>query len=674
MKDDVVVRKAWQLVVTDIIATGSYPSTFSSRRLEALRNALSVGAVRHGRNQCTEAYQHLPSAPAKELYQAVAFGKRWIFSDDESQDTLKQRSLLDFIDTQEKLPKELGVLHERVERVLQTAKELCEDVLGSYTVEEHKALCRFGKKAAFNLKAEDAYLHNRIPQMSVTRRQMVEFGEWLMEDHQLRACLLSQTCGKMAITSYLNLTIVPKSYKSGRAIVPDTILGGYISAGFGEMIRRRLKVNAGLNIRRKQAEHRRVACKASVTGHLATVDMSKASDRITWPLLQRILPPDWLRVIEIDRIHQVLVKDEDLGFAYPKGVRTPENDATLIRVNSPLLMGKGYTFPLQTLVFYILLKSIAKNLGMESKYISVYGDDLIYPCAMHRYVASVFHDVGLKLNLDKSYADPRRGTLYREDGAFRESCGGDYISGMDVRPYMPEGRSGEQSYRRPADYAALCYTLINGLLSRWNWYELRMTLRFLLIEAQNCFGKIFVVPASAAVSSGLRWCEDIDIWLPIIDEHFVVDWPKFRRVEHRGGGYTDDAEYNSLGAEAEYAEVPPDECIYMWDSLRQEAAREVDEDLPAHIIRGIPGLLGELIAVNCKSWETEYEVEVLYRRKLKIWITKTGETFSERPQDVPARPMTVEIPSVRVKGKKTSLYKEDRHRLPGWQFQLVNPA
>lgn len=576
-------------------------------------------------------YHVLDAQQAKVYYQLESFLKRWTLSDDVYTETeLQERTLEEFIETQSKVLRSLDETPV-LTRVLDGAKKLCSEILGGYDVEEHKRRCRFGSKAAFGLKRKDAYLHNRIPKLSATKQQVKVFGKWLEDDPQLLKILGSNKSRKIRTTNYLVLTVVPKSWKAGRTIVPDTVLGGFVANGLGDMISERLRVNAGLDISRKTAEHRRMACYASKTGHLTTADMSKASDRISWPLLRRILPNDWLDVIDADRVHKVV-------FSHRNPVTRAEIRTTDVKVHSPLLMGKGYTFPLQTLVFYSLLQSIAALTGEGESYISVYGDDLIYPSRMHHYVSSIFPRLGLLLNEGKTFSTKADRGLSSHKGCFRESCGGDYLRGVDIRPYMPQGASGdnllpEESVGQ-AEYCGLVYTILNGLLSRWEWWEIRTTVRLLLIEAQSCFDEILVVPNRDSVSSGLRMDKDALNWVKWIDENLVIHHPVVRRVTKRNKGYIDLASYKCLKTTPPKEEISEDdESIYLWNSLRLSITREECQDHPGlqYKFRSVPGLREEWRSLKqLQQWETPNEVAVTVRQKM--YVTPDHNLHEKRPQ------------------------------------------
>ena len=90
-------------------------------------------------------------------------------------------------------------------------------------------------------------------------------------------------------------------------------------------------------------------------------------------------------------------------------------------------MGNGFTFEMETLMFWALTKAVCLVLGLPSSIedVSVYGDDIICPVEAVPLLKEVFDHVGLTFNAKKSHWV----------GPFRESCGGHYYDGREVTPF-----------------------------------------------------------------------------------------------------------------------------------------------------------------------------------------------------------------------------------------------
>jgi len=155
----------------------------------------------------------------------------------------------------------------------------------------------------------------------------------------------------------------------------------------------------------------------SLSGALATLDLSEASDRVSNQLV-RELTRYWPHLT--DAVQATRSRRADVpGY----GVQRLAKFAS---------MGSALCFPMEAMVFLtIILRAISKELntpvtrefikGLEGR-VRVYGDDIIVPV---EYVQSVVHELqafGLVVNMNKSFWT----------GRFRESCGKEYYGGSDV--------------------------------------------------------------------------------------------------------------------------------------------------------------------------------------------------------------------------------------------------
>lgn len=405
----------------------------------------------------------------KCVYQAQNFFKRYKFKVDKyTHAELETLSVGKFFSTQDRISNRY-VRTKLLDLVLNGARNHASRILGTYDLEEHQSLCRFGKRAVQGLPYKESYLDTKIRMgYSGSEGHISFFKRYLESDDLLKGHFDSSS--NYDLRTCLKLALVPKSYKALRVILPDTLSGSFYTAGLGAYLVRKLRTE-GLDISSLQNRHRYLVNRASVTGNLVTADLSSASDSISLQLLEDILPGEWYNSSILGRIPECEYK----------GILRP--------LNSPLTMGLGHTFPLQTLVFYALLKSIG-DLSGKPYFISVYGDDLVYSRHMHRYVALIFPKLHLILNGDKTYVTV----------PFRESCGSDFYRGVDVRPFSFEGEYTDLTGHR---YQAFLHTVFNGLRRRWSWQELPRTKSFLLSELAR-YGKIFQIPPSYPDYAGIH--------------------------------------------------------------------------------------------------------------------------------------------------------------------------
>lgn len=197
---------------------------------------------------------------------------------------------------------------------------------------------------------------------------------------------------------------VPKKTDIDRVAAKEPDLNMFIQKGIGSYFRKSLRA-AGINLN-DQSINRSLAREGSITGQLATLDLSSASDSVTRELVFQLLPVAWFTLLDSVRSRVTIIDGEE-------------------HVNSMFSsMGNGFTFELESLLFYALARSTCYFLGTRGV-VSVYGDDIICPTGAYPYLTSVLSFFGFSVNTDKSFSD----------GPFRESCGGHYYDGFDITPF-----------------------------------------------------------------------------------------------------------------------------------------------------------------------------------------------------------------------------------------------
>lgn len=200
---------------------------------------------------------------------------------------------------------------------------------------------------------------------------------------------------------YGKIAFVPKNAKTYRTVCTEPTLNTIVQGGYGRWIANRLR-RVGQDIR-DQSRNQRLARWGSLTSAVATLDLSSASDTISRELVSHLLPFDWYSALDSCRTPMVL-----------------DGDA-VINQEKFSSMGNGFTFPLQTLIFWALVSSCTES----EQDVSVYGDDIICPTDCVHEVIRVLTTCGFLINTEKSYWT----------GPFRESCGADYYLGVNVRPF-----------------------------------------------------------------------------------------------------------------------------------------------------------------------------------------------------------------------------------------------
>jgi hypothetical protein len=218
------------------------------------------------------------------------------------------------------------------------------------------------------------------------------------------------------------ITTVPKSAKTHRPIAISTNLDMFLQLGVKTVMERRLKkVGVDLTDQSRNQKYAFLGSKhAYIDGvsnetQFSTIDLAAASDTISFEIVKLLLPRQWFAVLC------------DLRFT-----RGLAPDGTSVEYEKFSAMGNGFTFPLESLIFYAIARAVAEDFGHYStpNDISVYGDDVIVRLPIASAVRDAYHWAGFTLNDEKSFFE----------GPFKESCGADFFNGASVRPFYLKKR------------------------------------------------------------------------------------------------------------------------------------------------------------------------------------------------------------------------------------------
>lgn len=227
-------------------------------------------------------------------------------------------------------------------------------------------------------------------------------------------------------TNWNVLNFVPKNAKTDRCICIEPNSVAPLQLMHGSFIRNRLRLN-GLDLSKQADVNRHYAYLGSVDGTYATIDLASASDTISIELIRKLLPGDWFERLYALRSEYTLL---------PSGEYVSNEKFSS--------MGNGFTFELETLVFYAILLA-CRDVSNDTNRVFAFGDDLIVPTGIVDIVTDSLVYAGFQVNLEKSFVK----------GPFRESCGHDYFNGVNVRPYFLR----KVSYDNPFEL----FGLLNGL-------------------------------------------------------------------------------------------------------------------------------------------------------------------------------------------------------------------
>lgn len=215
------------------------------------------------------------------------------------------------------------------------------------------------------------------------------------------------------------LAFVPKNYKTDRPIIKEPGVNQLYQMGIGSLIRNVLK-RFGNDLNTNSRRNSNLAFYGSVWGTVATVDFESASDMIAKRIVELLLPREWYRLLSGVRSGYV-----DINYDEQNGEQPVEYE--LEKFSS---MGSGFTFELESLIFYALALAASEESGIiinqkTLEFISVHGDDVCISSQAVDLFIRISESLGFKVNKEKSFTE----------GPFRESCGKDYLRGRNVRPF-----------------------------------------------------------------------------------------------------------------------------------------------------------------------------------------------------------------------------------------------
>jgi hypothetical protein len=204
--------------------------------------------------------------------------------------------------------------------------------------------------------------------------------------------------------------LVPKSALIMRPIAIEPAINIFYQLGLGTSLRRRLQKATGWDLDHSSEIHRNLVRENSISGEFSTIDLSSASDTVCYELVRLIMPPAWFEELNALRSPFTLIGKQ------------------WVKLEKFSSMGNGYTFELETLIFAAILSTLLEGEGASGCLgvdLFVFGDDIIIPTSHAKSAIAALRFFGFSVNPEKTFLD---------DSFFRESCGADFFSGVNVRP------------------------------------------------------------------------------------------------------------------------------------------------------------------------------------------------------------------------------------------------
>lgn len=286
--------------------------------------------------------------------------------------------------------------------------------------------CNFGSGASIGVHGNATNLYRKISaeRWSVTPSALLYARGAMKVDPHLFEFLCSRNDGspfyshdpelfnknfdqRLRIVRHNKISFVPKTVMTHRAIAVEPLLNGYLQKGIDVVMRRSLR-RAGIDLSDQTINVRLArigSANHSCNDPLVTIDLSSASDSISVELARCLLPPEWFSLLDSTRSKEY------------------ELQGKLYTYHKFCSMGNGFCFPLETLLF--VAAAVTCGAKFPQTDFHVYGDDIIVRKSVADKLIPLLKVMGFSTNSDKTFVQ----------GPFRESCGGDYFDGKDVRPF-----------------------------------------------------------------------------------------------------------------------------------------------------------------------------------------------------------------------------------------------
>jgi len=299
------------------------------------------------------------------------------------------------------------VLNPRVVQVIHLAQRKISLLLGSVVPFDDKKYS-WGPGATFELNRRSAYPDTKLVKLpfSVTEDALSKAAQTIRKDlHWYDAIIRANPTYSGPIFELVQggrYDTVAKTVLTDRSIMVEPRLNAVLQKRLGAQIRALLK-KVGVDLD-DQSRNQALAAFAQKCGY-ATLDLEAASDTVSTKLVEILLPPEWYEALSMCRSPEIQI------------------DGSWVRLEKFSSMGNGFTFELESLIFWSL--AAACNELTSSTTLGVYGDDIIVHRRCVPRLVEALTTCGFRLNTSKSFVE----------GNFFESCGKHYYEGIDVTPF-----------------------------------------------------------------------------------------------------------------------------------------------------------------------------------------------------------------------------------------------
>lgn len=157
-----------------------------------------------------------------------------------------------------------------------------------------------------------------------------------------------------------------------------------------------------------QTRNQELAYEGSWSRNYATIDLSSASDTVTYQLVEALFKGHWL-----------------WEWLWACRTRFATLDEQRIPLEKFAPMGSAVCFPIESMIFSAVVLLAMQRQGVHRRFV-VYGDDIICHREVYEEVLRLLKELHFSVNEKKSFFP---------ESPFKESCGKEYYYGSDVTPF-----------------------------------------------------------------------------------------------------------------------------------------------------------------------------------------------------------------------------------------------
>jgi YHS domain-containing protein len=261
------------------------------------------------------------------------------------------------------------------------------------------------------------------------------------------------SCPEENLSRVSRTIFVPKTATKLRTISMEPATLQYLQQGVMYELYKFIGLHPYLGVRIRlddQSQNQILAWEGSLYHNYGTIDLSNASDSVSWNLVRRVFGP-------IRPLYKWLLVTRS------RWTKLPTGELLLLKKFAP--MGSALCFPIQCILFAAIVeyvsRKVCRRLHISPRLWSVYGDDLIVQSECYDETIQCLIACGFKVNTSKSY----------NTGEYRESCGKEYYAGVDISA-LTYRTPFYKSKPSPAAVGSWCSSANNAFQHRLPMYRL----------------------------------------------------------------------------------------------------------------------------------------------------------------------------------------------------------